>query len=155
MSESRRLLQTVETARCTGQCCKEFPLSYGPEELRERCKPRPALDILRISKPTFLDMAPIQDGEIIADMVIYLGWRRWKLADINDEMKAQPKMHFYTCKHLQDDGNCGIYDKRPRMCRDYPEYGRDGFCGHTTCTRTTLADGEEGQGLIAKEAASE
>lgn len=23
------------------------------------------------------------------------------------------------CKHLQDDNRCGIYDTRPRICRDY------------------------------------
>jgi len=24
-----------------------------------------------------------------------------------------------TCKHLQDDNMCGIYDTRPQICRDY------------------------------------
>ncbi|MEL7497503.1 MAG: YkgJ family cysteine cluster protein [Planctomycetota bacterium] len=24
-----------------------------------------------------------------------------------------------TCKHLQDDHRCGIYDTRPQICRDY------------------------------------
>jgi len=24
-----------------------------------------------------------------------------------------------TCEHLEDDGRCGIYDKRPKICREY------------------------------------
>lgn len=34
-----------------------------------------------------------------------------------------------TCKHLQGDGRCGIYDTRPQICRDYStvdcEYDED------------------------------
>ena len=26
----------------------------------------------------------------------------------------------YTCKHLRKNGDCGIYEFRPRMCRDFP-----------------------------------
>lgn len=30
---------------------------------------------------------------------------------------------FFTCKHFNGDG-CGNYQERPKMCRDYPHYGR-------------------------------
>ncbi len=26
-----------------------------------------------------------------------------------------------SCKYLQDNGLCGVYNKRPRLCRNYPE----------------------------------
>ena len=26
-----------------------------------------------------------------------------------------------SCKYLQDNGLCGVYDKRPGLCRNYPE----------------------------------
>jgi len=26
----------------------------------------------------------------------------------------------FTCKHLGANGDCGIYEKRPRMCREFP-----------------------------------
>lgn len=28
-------------------------------------------------------------------------------------------MFITQCEHLQDNGGCGIYDKRPQLCRDY------------------------------------
>lgn len=39
---------------------------------------------------------------------------------------------FFSCKHIQDDGLCAIYETRPSMCREYPN---DTFCGHNPdCT---------------------
>jgi Fe-S-cluster containining protein len=35
----------------------------------------------------------------------------------------------YTCKHLGADGLCGIYDHRPKMCREYPYNGACDQCG--------------------------
>jgi Fe-S-cluster containining protein len=48
------------------------------------------------------------DGEQIAAMVIPIepsenGW-------------------WYTCRNLQEDGLCAVYETRPAMCREYP-YG--------------------------------
>ena len=63
-------------------------------------------------------------------------YERWKL---NPESSTIPDVHLiapmliplgpigrakaewlYTCKHLRKDGDCGIYENRPRMCRDFP-----------------------------------
>lgn len=42
---------------------------------------------------------------------------------------------FYTCKNLLTNGDCGIYETRPKMCREYPHYGRAGaLCRYSTCT---------------------
>jgi Fe-S-cluster containining protein len=48
----------------------------------------------------------IPDLHLIAPMVIPL--------------KHVRKGSLYTCKHLQKNGDCGIYADRPQMCRDFP-----------------------------------
>lgn len=27
----------------------------------------------------------------------------------------------FSCKYIQDDGKCSVYDKRPKLCRNYPK----------------------------------
>ena len=36
------------------------------------------------------------------------------------------------CRHLQDNGGCGIYDTRPQVCRDHDndDCEFEGACGH-------------------------
>lgn len=77
----------------------------------------------------------------IADMVVYLGWlpEQPDLIPVAAIGRGPGKMsNFYTCRNLKPNGDCGIYDTRPRMCRDYP-YGSP--CRYTdcasTCARTT------------------
>ena len=94
--------------RCTGHCCRAFPLPFGPEELAAKAW-------------------GYQDGEQIAAMAIYLG----QLEGPPEPHCSLGPAHYYTCKNLQDNGDCGIYDDRPQMCRGYP-YG--GQCGYTACT---------------------
>jgi Fe-S-cluster containining protein len=64
------------------------------------------------------------DLEQIAGMVEYLDSKRSACA-------GNPMYHYYRCKNLQPNGDCGIYDTRPDMCRDYP-YGRP--CKIEGCT---------------------
>lgn len=80
--------------RCTGHCCKDFPLPYTIEEIK--------------NKPN------LQDGQQIAEMLIFL-----RESNYLDGKKS----YRYTCKHLQKSGDCGIYESRPRMCSNYP-YGK-------------------------------
>lgn len=35
-------------------------------------------------------------------------------------LNEDPKCCVYTCKHLKQNGDCGIYENRPRMCINYP-----------------------------------
>lgn len=94
-------------SRCTGHCCRAFPLPLTPEE---------------IADPEH--MARFIDGPQIAAMVRYIG-------------PAPPGStgghHSYSCTSLTDSGDCGIYEDRPVMCRDFP-YGRT--CTVDGCTRT-------------------
>jgi Fe-S-cluster containining protein len=37
----------------------------------------------------------------------------------------------YTCIHLdRSSGRCTIYERRPMMCAEYPDYGRGDACIH-------------------------
>lgn len=117
-----------ELTRCTGECCKAFPISGGIslDELRELCATK-----------NFID------GDVLLDMLIPLGvhvvppGRHPKSLPLAaSENRAQ---HFFTCRHF-DGKNCGIYENRPDMCKRYP-YGDP--CEHAAaglCTRTTIED---------------
>lgn len=60
-----------------------------------------------------------QDGEQIAAMVIKLKW--------SDPDTGKP---VYTCRNLTADLRCSIYDKRPQVCRSYPNGKMCGWCGY-------------------------
>lgn len=47
------------------------------------------------------------------------------------EVVTQEPRHWYRCKALKDNGDCGIYATRPRMCSEYPYGDR---CKYTSCT---------------------
>lgn len=83
-----------ETSRCTGGCCRSFPLPLGVTKERLQADPR-----------------SFEDGEMVADMLVPLG---------REEVDGHP---LYTCKHLDYvTGDCTVYDRRPAMCREFP-YG--------------------------------
>lgn len=95
--------------RCTGHCCRSFPLNHTIEQLRAY-----AADTSK---------GNASEAGQIADMLIPLGAR-----DDGREM--------FTCRHHDTEtGDCRIYEDRPRMCRDYP-YGRS--CEHSECTAVDL-----------------
>lgn len=106
--------------RCAGHCCKAFNLPYSPEELDAGA-----------ASDRFID------GKQIAAMVIYLG----KFAGPPLELGAAPMndgltLHYYGCRNLLPSGDCGAYETRPGMCRDFP-YARP--CPHPECELTPEA----------------
>jgi len=82
--------------RCSGHCCKGFALEKSREEIWE--------DYERWKKDPSTSTIP--DVHLIAPMLI--------------PIKKLKTEWLFTCKHLQKDGNCGIYAQRPQMCRDFP-----------------------------------
>lgn len=104
-------------SRCTGHCCRRFPLPISLEELRERqAQPNPGPGVV-YARPK------VQDGDYIADMLIALG----DGFHTNGE-----KCWYFTCRHHDvHTGNCLAYESRPAMCKDYP-YGHP--CQHDGCT---------------------
>jgi Fe-S-cluster containining protein len=79
----------------------------------------------------------VSDIHIVAPMLSYLGE---SLYDCDGLTLEEPK-HFYTCKHFDSTtGNCGIYEHRPLMCRDYP-YGNT--CRYLDCTMRDPSNARE------------
>jgi uncharacterized protein len=89
--------------RCTGHCCRRFKIRMSIEEIQTAAeKPDAHPDFVKVS-------AMVRPLEIDPDG----GW-------------------WYTCRHLQPNGDCGIYESRPLMCSDYPYNG--GKCEFEGCT---------------------
>lgn len=115
-------------SRCSGHCCKRFFLPLSPAELekaveavqrKERGEPYVWIDRYGQERGLF---GTKQDIETITDMVIV----------VEEKLVDGDRSYFYTCKNLQPNGDCGIYETRPRMCSDYP-YGKHP-CPYPGCT---------------------
>lgn len=106
---------------CAGDCCAVFVLPKGS---------LPRLASGEANGPV--------DGPFIADMVIPLT-RRQARARMRRLGMGWPwlrrrvlKHDFYTCRHWDETTRlCGLYSRRPKMCREYP-YGDE--CVHEGCT---------------------
>jgi Fe-S-cluster containining protein len=113
-----------EVSRCTGECCKAFPIGGGLS-LEELQKIHAEKNII--------------DGDVLLDMLIPLGvhivppGRHPKSLPI--AVETQRAQHFFTCRHF-DGKNCGIYETRPDMCKRYPYNDPCEYVDAGLCTRT-------------------
>jgi Fe-S-cluster containining protein len=113
--------------RCTGHCCRCFPLPKTPAELASNYAAFLAGEMHENGKPL------IQDIEKIAPMVIPLG---------SEQVYADgSKSQYYTCKHLQENGDCANYANRPLMCSEYP-YGKPCRYAGAGCTLYVLENNQ-------------
>lgn len=96
-----------------GACCKRMYLTSrdGGEAPRSRLDQGPRM-IRRALRRQELPFEPIERAELLTD-----------------PDGQQFETWVYRCRALQDDGRCGIYDRRPQLCRDYPA-GGDRMCVH-------------------------
>jgi len=140
--------------RCTGHCCKNFFLPFEPGRLyveaanhkrwkawltehranidmNDRSTWTPQLD--GTTPPANARASHYEEIEQIADLAIYVGY----LHPVTGEEAGEGR-GWYSCRHLQSNGDCGIYDSRPRMCRDYP-YGQ--ACKDVACTHDAAREG--------------
>jgi len=108
--------------RCTGHCCRCFTLNISLEGLKQL--------VAEFQEPySEVELDNIQ----VAQMVIPLSGEAEQEAIRVTGSKGTPGIPRFTCKNLQSDGNCGIYESRPKMCRDYPNTGT---CEYSECTRS-------------------
>lgn len=107
----------MSDGRCTGHCCRRFPLSQSYAEVKEAAEKVKAGGHDRF-----------QDSVFVADMLVPLGLQ---VANGSGEMRE-----FFTCRHLDaSTGDCGVYEQRPTLCREHPFYGRsEGTCHTPGCT---------------------
>lgn len=117
-------------SRCTGHCCKAFILPFTPAELWKRYDKwhTPPIPLEELPPEEQQEGPRIPDEiHLIAPMV--------RLVDVLEAGDTclmtgkilQAQTIFYTCVHLDENNNCGIYEHRPKMCRDYP-YGNECQC---------------------------
>lgn len=114
-----------------------FTLPLSPDELwasfrtAQKGKDSTPLDMSHPKRPNH---SLYNDIEVIAPMVIYLGYKKYPVQLVRPPEKPE-KVHLYTCKHLgAKTNNCTIYEHRPLMCRDYPYRS---FCNYNACTWTS------------------
>jgi len=104
--------------RCTGDCCRNFWLPFTPEEIRAAyvfwrdggASWTDAGGLIRTDTPGDIDIIDPMVRPVAAPDVSL--WRDG----------TGPGVHgnFYRCVHLQENGDCGIYEIRPVMCCDFP-----------------------------------
>ena len=90
---------------------------------------------------TFSELAAaagiLQDGELVLDMIQPISRdnaiRRRRQHGLRvDNLETAKDGHLYTCRHWDDRTRlCGIYERRPAMCRDYPYAESCAHCGLT------------------------
>lgn len=84
-------------------------------------------------------------GESWAKKALLMGMRGDEMYEGSIRMGVDPVPHYrgddprgqhwYGCRHIQLNGDCGNYENRPSMCRSYPD-GR--ACNFEGCTMTTV-----------------
>lgn len=102
------------SVRCGGECCRRFVLFSDPVQRQAKYVGVTAW------RDSGGEMEPwMHDFLLVCEMLIDTGERSW-----DDNV-------VYTCKHLdRDTGLCSIYDRRPKLCRTYPENGTAcSYCG--------------------------
>lgn len=143
----------VETARCSGHCCRAFvipaiaelavaPLTEAEVEkwtdpdIRARLLAGvSALDAFKAVVETRNPRYDCDEHRFIADMLIDLG--REATIDPLTGVPLDPPQPLFGCRHYDAlAGNCTVYEQRPSMCRLFP-YDRGNGCAATGCTRKT------------------
>lgn len=105
--------------RYHGHCCRSFVVRAGTDnpltlaEVHENWRAWRAGDKLDAH-----GRAALYDIDLVGPM----------LRPAAPDADGSPR---FTCAHLQANGDCGIYEMRPMLCRDYP--GAQG-CSFDGCT---------------------
>lgn len=122
--------------RCTGHCCRSVSISMSPEELKAMYE-LPKGDSKREKDIDRLYEMLIYLGDFPSNPLLKLWTETWgekalRLGTTDTwRAKAHGPQHFYGCRHIQLNGDCGIYDDRPTMCRRYPN---GSLCDFEDCT---------------------
>lgn len=113
--------------RCTGACCKKMPLPYSPERMAW---------FYRAWRNQIKGAVDVNDIHLLWPMVRFTGETR----DTEIEGKTETRW-LYDCAHQSENGDCGIYEDRPEMCRNYPYRNK---CERSECQWEAATDGRTG-----------
>jgi Fe-S-cluster containining protein len=88
-------------------------------------------------------LSPVLSKADIERMATHLGVSRQDFiatyVDVDPE-DGQQRIRGLPCPFLGEDGRCGIYEHRPKACREYPYTDKKGFTGRTYLhTENTLS----------------
>lgn len=145
--------------RCTGHCCRSFGLQRSPAQLQAEFD-RPKTDPTREKDIDRLFGMLIYLGQFLTNPILETKGETWTrkamliACKIEEKLTPPPErmtvaeeghhlrvrgddprgLHWYACRHVQFNGDCGIYEERPDMCRRYPN-GQE--CVFTGCTWST------------------
>ena len=98
--------------RCTGHCCREFYLPFSNQEVAD------------YAAGVNLPPNEITDIGFMARNAVFIG-------------KGPDGSNYFTCRMYDSaTGNCGAYERRPRVCSGYPSYTKGDKCSNKGCTWT-------------------
>lgn len=144
------------SGRCSGHCCHSFSINLSPKMLMELAA-LPDDDERKDEDINLLASMLIHHGTFLTNPIAKTNGETWeekakKIARQGDptlEARDRPvghrifasdneKSHWYGCRHVQLNGDCGIYETRPGMCRRFPS----GACDFDGCTMSKEAAAE-------------
>lgn len=100
-----------------GRCCRSAT-TYAPyQELQELIAKghQEAIDFLEIFQPyESIEAARAVVPDQVAQVL--------KEAETSDKLNVED-LTFYHCRYVTPEGLCGIYERRPRCCREAPAHG--------------------------------
>ncbi|HNW25619.1 MAG TPA: YkgJ family cysteine cluster protein [Candidatus Gastranaerophilaceae bacterium] len=104
-----------ELCNMCGKCCRVATSSLSFQELKSlvRQGDEYAKDFLNIFEP----YQSIQDAKNVCQKTV-----ENILSKLNSEKEDfdEKEATFYRCRYIKDDNLCGIYEKRPELCKRFP-----------------------------------
>ncbi|HEY9745095.1 MAG TPA: YkgJ family cysteine cluster protein [Oculatellaceae cyanobacterium] len=100
-----------------GRCCRSATTYNSHAKLLQMAEDgvKDAIDFLSIFEP----YPSIEDARLVVpDQVEQV----LKEVESRDDMRVED-LTFYHCRYVTDEGLCGIYERRPRCCREAPGHG--------------------------------
>lgn len=102
---------------CTGNCCEKFTLPASKEILNRWVQNQRPMN------------GTMEETRMVADMVIPMEGGRCVDRIVHDGKNY--RLFSYTCRHFNvETRRCSIYEKRPVLCRTYPDRTA---CRHKSC----------------------
>jgi Fe-S-cluster containining protein len=113
-----------------GMCCEAIHIQQSPEEVANLAEPQIARGVTDMdSDPVFvhLNWVPITREEAHKiNPFLAVNERTVRDTWSGEGATSYEKLHFYTCKHHDKvTRKCTIHEIRPRVCSEYPWYGRN------------------------------
>lgn len=100
-----------------GRCCRSATTYHSHKKLLELVEQgeKEAIDFLEIFEPyPSIEAARAVEPEQVAQVL--------QVAEARSDMNVED-ITFYHCRYVTKEGLCGIYERRPRCCREAPGNG--------------------------------